>query len=100
MKARTLAQLLKQVKHVQQQPLEFTIVDPETLPEFLQVQLSGQEGTPYEQGIFMIRLQFPSDFPKSAPSGYFATKIFHPNVAPLTGEICVNVLKKDWNKNC
>lgn len=28
-------------------------------------------------------------------SGWFATKIFHPNVGP-TGEICVNTLKKDW----
>lgn len=28
-------------------------------------------------------------------AGYFLTKIFHPNVSK-TGEICVNVLKKDW----
>lgn len=25
------------------------------------------------------------------------TKIFHPNVAVNTGEICVNTLKRDWN---
>lgn len=30
--------------------------------------------------------------------GWFATKIFHPNVAPSTGEICVSTLKKDWKK--
>lgn len=29
--------------------------------------------------------------------GYFMTKIFHPNVAVPSGEICVNTLKKDWN---
>lgn len=29
-------------------------------------------------------------------SGYFLTKIFHPNIA-TNGEICVNALKKDWN---
>jgi len=28
-------------------------------------------------------------------SGFFLTKIFHPNVAS-NGEICVNTLKKDW----
>lgn len=27
--------------------------------------------------------------------GYFITKIFHPNVS-ASGEICVNVLKRDW----
>lgn len=29
-------------------------------------------------------------------SGYFLTKIFHPNIA-TNGEICVNALKRDWN---
>ena len=28
-------------------------------------------------------------------TGWFATKIFHPNVSSA-GEICVNTLKKDW----
>lgn len=28
-------------------------------------------------------------------AGYFLTKIFHPNVS-TSGEICVNVLKRDW----
>ena len=28
-------------------------------------------------------------------AGYFLTKIFHPNVSK-PGEICVNVLKRDW----
>ena len=36
--------------------------------------------------------------PESAATscaGYFLTKIFHPNVSK-PGEICVNVLKRDW----
>ena len=28
--------------------------------------------------------------------GHFITKIFHPNVSPSNGEICVNALKRDW----
>lgn len=39
-----------------------------------------------------------SDFPAKPPKGNFLTKIFHPNVAPQTGEICVNTLKKDWSQ--
>jgi ubiquitin-conjugating enzyme E2 S len=31
-------------------------------------------------------------------TGWFATKIFHPNVSS-TGEICVNTLKKDWKSS-
>ena len=30
--------------------------------------------------------------------GWFATKIFHPNVSS-SGEICVNTLKKDWQSS-
>ena len=32
------------------------------------------------------------------PPGWFATKIFHPNVSS-SGEICVNTLKKDWQSS-
>ncbi len=35
---------------------------------------------------------------QSYNAGYFLTKIFHPNVSK-TGEICVNVLKRDWKSD-
>lgn len=31
-------------------------------------------------------------------TGWFTTKIFHPNVNNTSKEICVNTLKKDWKK--
>jgi ubiquitin-conjugating enzyme E2 S len=42
-----------------------------------------------------MRLVLGPDFPDSPPKGYFMTRIFHPNISN-SGEICVNVLKKDW----
>jgi ubiquitin-conjugating enzyme E2 S len=65
-------------------------------------------GTPYEGGIFKCKLVIDAEFPQKPPKGwislcfngfigYFITKIFHPNVAVPSGEICVNTLKKDWN---
>lgn len=69
-----------------------------------------------------MKLVLPKDFPHSAPKGmlkkretdcpraifhcsgcdvhlgYFLTKIFHPNISD-NGDICVNTLKKDWNKD-
>mgnify|MGYP002374098332 CR=1 FL=1 len=63
-------------------------------------------GTAYEGGIFRCKLVIDTEFPQKPPkgifslsffSGYFLTKIFHPNVAQPSGEICVNTLKKDWN---
>ena len=65
-------------------------------PIDIQADIEGPEGTPYESGIFRVKLFIPSEFPQLAPKGYFMTKIFHPNVSEK-GEICVNTLKRDWN---
>mmetsp|Transcript_18230 Transcript_18230/g.34707 ORF Transcript_18230/g.34707 Transcript_18230/m.34707 type:complete len:202 (+) Transcript_18230:298-903(+) len=59
-------------------------------------EIEGPDGTPYTGGVFRMKLVLPSDFPNSAPKGYFVTKIFHPNIRQPSGEICVNTLKKDW----
>ncbi|KAG1665473.1 hypothetical protein FOA52_007605 [Chlamydomonas sp. UWO 241] len=58
-------------------------------------EIDGPTGTPFEGGLFRIRLAVPSDYPSAPPKGTFLTKIFHPNIS-TAGEICVNVLKKDW----
>jgi hypothetical protein len=56
---------------------------------------SNVAGTPYEGGSFRLRLDLGPDFPAGPPKGTFLTKLFHPNVS-AAGEVCVNVLKKDW----
>uniref|UniRef100_A0A4X2JXH2 E2 ubiquitin-conjugating enzyme n=1 Tax=Vombatus ursinus TaxID=29139 RepID=A0A4X2JXH2_VOMUR len=61
----------------------------------LQVTIEGPEGTPYAGGLFRMKLLLGKDFPAAPPKGFFLTKIFHPNVG-ANGEICVNVLKRDW----
>jgi len=35
-------------------------------------------------------------YPQTPPTAHFKTKIFHPNVEPATGAICVETLKRDW----
>ncbi|KXZ56478.1 hypothetical protein GPECTOR_1g428 [Gonium pectorale] len=58
-------------------------------------EIDGPQGTPFEGGCFRLRLSLPQDWPSSPPKGYFSTKVFHPNVS-TAGDICVNVLKRDW----
>jgi ubiquitin-conjugating enzyme E2 S len=64
---------------------------------YLQAEVEGPEGTPYEGKFFLIKLVFSQDFPSVPPRGFFLTKIYHPNVDMSTGAICVNTLKKDWS---
>lgn len=61
----------------------------------VRAELDGPSGTPYEGGVFKMKLLLGGDFPNAPPKGYFLTKTFHPNISE-NGEICVNVLKKDW----
>lgn len=61
----------------------------------IQAEIEGPQGTPFENGVFRMRLTLPPDFPASPPKGLFITKVFHPNVS-TSGDICVNVLKRDW----
>ena len=71
------------------------VINPED-PLDIQFDLEGPKATPYEHGIFRVKLIISSEFPSTAPKGVFITKIFHPNISEK-GDICVNTLKKDWN---
>ena len=62
----------------------------------IQADIEGPTATPYEGGIFRVKIKIPNNFPNVAPKGIFLTKIFHPNISEQ-GEICVNTLKRDWD---
>jgi len=57
----------------------------------------GPEKTPFYGGFYKLKIEFPSNFPASAPYVYFETKIFHPNVYS-NGKICIEVVNS-WNSN-
>ena len=44
------------------------------------ITLVGAKDTPYADGIFLIKLKFPNDYPKSRPEIFFLTHIYHMNV--------------------
>ncbi|KAK9450179.1 ubiquitin-conjugating enzyme/RWD-like protein [Limtongia smithiae] len=58
--------------------------------------LLGPASTPYAGGAWKLTLTIPANYPAAPPKAHFDTKIFHPNVAVGTGEVCVDTLKRDW----
>ena len=62
------------------------------------ITLIGAKDTPYADGIFFIKLSFPQDYPDRAPRINFLTPIYHPNVNPSDGYVCVNFIRNDWKK--
>eukprot|EP00457_Paulinella_chromatophora_P012174 gb/GEZN01012364.1/.p1 GENE.gb/GEZN01012364.1/~~gb/GEZN01012364.1/.p1 ORF type:complete len:235 (-),score=52.71 gb/GEZN01012364.1/:245-949(-) len=88
--------VMKEIRKLLKHPPEGmkVFVDDGNIAE-IHADIDGPVNTPFEGGVFRVKLSLSSDFPNSPPKGTFVTKIFHPNVSKL-GEICVNTLKKDW----
>lgn len=92
-----LRQVSKELRDLVRQPPEGIRVFPneEDITD-IQATVEGPPGTPYVGGVFRVRLVLPKEYPALPPRGFFLTRIFHPNVAVPSGEICVDTLKKDW----
>ena len=61
-----------------------------------QATIIGPTETPYEGGIFYLKILFPADYPFKSPNITFDTKIYHPNINS-TGAICLDILKDQWS---
>jgi ubiquitin-conjugating enzyme E2 D/E len=56
----------------------------------------GPEDSPYEGGVFFLRIHFPTDYPFKSPKINFTTKIYHCNIN-ANGGICLDILKEQWS---
>jgi ubiquitin-conjugating enzyme E2 D len=61
-----------------------------------QATIMGPEDSPYENGVFYLDINFPSDYPFKPPRLTFTTKIYHPNINS-EGGICLDILKDEWS---
>ena len=61
-----------------------------------QATLLGPTESPYENGVFFLEINFPTEYPYKPPRIHFMTKIFHPNINSAGG-ICLDILKNQWS---
>uniref|UniRef100_A0A3Q2H7K7 UBC core domain-containing protein n=1 Tax=Equus caballus TaxID=9796 RepID=A0A3Q2H7K7_HORSE len=58
--------------------------------------IMGPEDSPYEGGVFFLKIQFPFDYPFRPPQIAFTTPIYHPNINQ-NGSICLDILGSEWS---
>jgi ubiquitin-protein ligase len=58
------------------------------------VLLEGLQGSIYEGGYYMVRIDFSTSYPTSRPSLCFLNKIFHPHISE-SGSVCISESPKN-----
>ncbi len=70
--------------------------DPAADPLIWFSQIQGPPNSPFECGVFTLKIVIPPDYPDVPPKIEFITPILHPNVQ--NGQICMSLLEQ-WPRN-
>ncbi|CAO1616129.1 unnamed protein product [Sympodiomycopsis kandeliae] len=71
-------------------------IDGEDLFEWYAV-IRGPSTGYYQGGTFELSLVIPTSYPSRPPVIKFKTPLWHPNIHFKTGEICLDILSKQWS---
>ena len=90
--------LKNEIKNIESNPVANCSagpIDKENLTLW-EATIFGPNGTPYDGGVFKLKIMFTDEYPLKAPQIYFVTPIYHCNINS-NGSICLDILKDNWS---
>lgn len=93
----TKRKIMQDMKKLAEEPLENIMATPskDDIMNWRAI-IFGPEDTPFESGVFELKIAFTETYPKHPPNVSFLTSIFHPNVY-VNGDLCLDILQSKWN---
>ena len=88
--------LRKELIATQRTPLSwasYELVEDNT--HLLLGKIHGPIGTPYEGGVFFVKIELDRFYPAKPPEITFLTQVYHPNIS-ARGLICMDILMDQW----
>lgn len=86
------------LKQMQQEPPDGSSAAPVSEKDLLEWQGSifGPLASPWEGGVYNVRLTFTEEYPEQPPKVVFISKMFHPNIYE-DGKVCLDIIEHKWS---
>lgn len=90
--------LLSDLKAIQQSPPDGVSASPLSDDNLFVwgASILGPPDTPWEGGVFQLRITFSENYPEKPPRVRFTSEIFHPNVYG-DGTLCMDIIQDQWS---
>ena len=92
-----VSRLKKEFKDLEQRPPIGISAGPDRHLFVWSAVITGPMDTPYQHGIFHLRIDIPRDYPFRSLQIRFITKIYHCNIGSNNGKICMDLLQDGWS---
>jgi ubiquitin-conjugating enzyme E2 A len=90
--------LLSDLKAISQEPPDGCSASPQSEDNLYvwSATVFGPDETPWEGGVFSLRITFGEQYPEKPPRVRFTSEMFHPNVYS-DGTLCMDIIQDAWS---